>query len=103
MQFLAAITKDQMYKDEEAAQNWGVTRRVSMAALTRSSSDLEDLSAPAAEGMMEALENLSEYLEWREHETERLKAAQARMVMAIQAYSDKHPNHEAELEAQTGD
>lgn len=52
---------------------------------------------------MEALENLSEYLKWREHETELLEAALARMLVAIQGYSDKHPNHEAELEAQTGE
>ena len=103
MQFSAAITKDEMYQGEKAAQNWGPTRRLAMAALTRSSSDLEDLSAPAAEGIMEAAENLSKYLKWREHEAEMLEAALARMLVVIQAYSDKHPNHKAELEAQTGE
>ena len=103
MQFSAAITKDEMYKGEEAAQAWGITRRCAYAMLTRNSSGLEDMNAKAAEGMMEALENLSEYLKWREHETELLEAALARMLVAIQGYSDKHPNHEAELEAQTGD
>jgi len=103
MEFSAAITKEEMYQGEKVTQNWGITRRLAMAALTRSSSDLEDLSAPAAEGMMEALESLSKYLKWREHETEMLEAAQARMIVVIQGYSDKHPNHEAELEAQTGE
>ena len=103
MQFSAAITKDEMYQGEKVTQNWGITRRLAMAALTRSSSDFENLSAPAAEGMMEALESLSNYLKWREHETELLEAALARMLVAIQGYSDKHPNHEAELEAQTGE
>lgn len=92
MQFSTAMTKDQMYKSEEAAESWGETRRCAYAVLTRSSSDLEDLSAEAVEGFMDVLENLAKYLDWRKTETELLKAAEARMLLVLEAYTEKHPD-----------
>jgi len=81
IEFEAAITDDQMYRGEKVAQSWGVTSRIALVVLTRSSSEFKDIGD----------------LKWRERETELLKSAQARMLVVLESYSDEHPNHEAEL------
>jgi len=103
IEFDAALTKDELLNGEEAAESWGVTRRCALITLTRGSvQQLEDMDAETAEALLGAVECVTEYLKWREHDTELLKTAQARMLMVLQTYLDTHPNHEADLKAQTG-
>ena len=104
IEFDAALTKDELLNGEQAAESWSVTRRCALRTLTSGSAQqLENMDAETADALMGALDSLSEYLKWRERDTELLKAAQARMLVILQAYSEEHPNHEAELAAQTGE
>ena len=104
IEFNAALTKDELFNGEKAAESWRVTRRCALITLTRGSAQqLEFMDAETADALIGALDSLSEYLKWRERDTELLKAAQARMLMVLQTYSEEHPNHEVDLEAQTGE
>lgn len=84
--FKAAITKRQMYAGEKAAQKWGVTRRIAYGVLTRSAAQLlAGMDDKVGELWLDEIENISKYLEWRKHETELLKTAQARLFAVLQA------------------
>lgn len=91
--FDVALTDEQMRYAEEAAQSWGVTRRIAFAYLTRSSQQLLDSlrkgEEELAEGMLDTLENLNKFLKWQKSETELLEAAQARLILVLQQYSDE--------------
>ena len=92
IEFDAALTKDDVFKGEEVAESWGVTRRCALVTLTQGSAQqLENMDTEMAEALVEVVERVTEYLKWREHETELLETAQARILVVLQAFSDKHP------------
>ena len=74
---------------EQATQDWGVVRRSPMIFLTKSSAELEETSEKFADATLEVFEQLAKYLKWREHETELLEAAQARMQVMLQSVVDR--------------
>ncbi len=89
MIFEAALTKDELMQGEQATQDWGVVRRSSMIFLTKSSAELEETSDEFTDATLEVFERLADYLKWREHETELLRAAQARMQVMLQIVVDR--------------
>ena len=95
--FKAALTIEQMRKGETNAQSWGVTRRLALSVLTRSSKQLIDGLQSEGEGlaeaMMDQLEDLIKFMDWRKKETDMLEAAQARLIFVLTKYSDEQLTH----------
>ena len=86
--FPAVLTAEQMYSGEALAASHGIARRIALATLTRSSEQmLEELDGETCQALLSAQESIASYLKWREHETEFLMAAQAR-ILAVLAYQD---------------
>lgn len=85
--FEAAITKQECHEGEKKAQAFGLVRREAYAVLTRSAAQLlKGMDGEIAEALVEVAENIDSYLKWREHETELLQAAYAR-VLAVLLYN----------------
>ena len=92
IEFEAAMTKDQVLEAEQKTQNWDMTKRCAMVSLTLDSKQqLENMDAKGACVLMEAMESLSEYIEWRESETDLLHSAIARKLVVVKAFSDRYP------------
>lgn len=89
---MAAIIQDELLNGEQAAESWSVTRRLALITLTKGSAQqLADMDAEMAEALIEVVEHVTDYLKWRERETDLLKTAQARMLAVLQAFSESHP------------
>lgn len=89
-QFEAVITDDQMRQAERIAEDWGYTRRCSMAFLARGTADIK-VDDEFVDTIGVTLDSLTEYLKWRENETEMLETAKARMLCLIQNWLDEKP------------
>ena len=86
------MTKDQVLEAEQKTQNWDMTKRCAMVSLTLDSKQqLENMDAKGAWELMEAVDSLSEYIEWREFETDLLHSVTARMIVVVKAFSDRYP------------
>ncbi len=89
--FNAAITEKQLGAVEQAAQEWGVTRRIALATLSKSSKQLlkglQSGGETTAEAMLAAHNSIREYLTWRTRETAMLEAAQARTLLVLEQFS----------------
>ncbi len=92
IEFEATMTKDQILEAEQKTQNWDMTKRCAMVSLTLDSKQqLENMDAKGAWELMEAVDSLSEYIEWRESETDLLHSVTARMIVVVKAFSDRYP------------
>ena len=90
--FEATMTKDQVLEAEQKTQNWDMTKRCAMVSLTLDSKQhLENMDAKGAWELTEAMESLSEYIEWRESETDLLHSVIARMFVVVKAFSGRYP------------
>ncbi len=92
IEFEATMTKDQVFEAEQKTQDWGMTKRCAMISLTLGSTQqLENMNAKAAWELIETMESLTEYIKWRESETDLLHSAIARMLVVVKAFSDRYP------------
>ena len=90
--FEAKMTKDQVLEAEQKTRDWGMTKRCAIVSLTLGcSQQLENMDAKGARKLMEAMASLTEYIDWRESETELLHSAIARMFVVVKAFSDRYP------------
>lgn len=82
--FRAALTKTAMEKGGVVAQSWGPIRRLAYATLTRPAKELlRNLDVERSEALLSLAENITDYLRWRERETELLESARARILTVL--------------------
>ena len=92
IEFEPTMTKVQVFEAELKTRDWDMTKRCAMISLTLGSTQqLENMDARGAWDLMETMENLTEYIQWRESETNLLHSAIARMLVVVKAFSDRYP------------
>ena len=88
-QFQAVFTESEIEKAERDAQAYGIARRTAFATLTLSADALlAPMDEATGEAWLQAAKSIGEYLRWRKDETRLLKAAQARLFLALQWQAD---------------
>ncbi len=92
IEFEATMTKDQVFEGEQKTRDWSMMKRYAMISLTLGSTQqLDNMDPKGAWKLMEAMESLTEYIKWRESETDLLHSAIARMLVVVKAFSDRYP------------
>ncbi len=92
VEFEATMTKVQVFEAEQKTRDWSMTKRCAMLFLTLGGTQqLKNMDAKGAWELIEAMESLTEYIKWRESETDSLHSAIARMLVVVKAFSDRHP------------
>jgi hypothetical protein len=85
-QFERAITPEELEEGLRVRDSWMPVHRLALMVMTRGSDEFTVTEKDTAETFLEGVDQLTQYLRWRECETEILETARARMLALCQEW-----------------